>query len=179
MLCPKELRSALAAVWLPGGTGFLIGNMISGCASSTGVSFMVLFPYTTPAGNSKQPPSVPLWPATWGCASRFCSLPVSTVPPGCDFCVRRYVGACSDICGTGKAAKRFNGCFCGNDGRPAVLPSYRFGSKPVNLRDIRRGGSSEKLLPRRILPINVRDRCTDFIWKILEWDKNECYNTIL
>lgn len=43
MLCPKEIRSALAAVWLPGGTGFLIGNMISGCASSTWISFMLLF----------------------------------------------------------------------------------------------------------------------------------------
>ena len=60
LLCPKEIRSALAAVWLPGGTGFLIGNMISGCASFTWISFMVLFPHTTPAGNSKQPPDVPL-----------------------------------------------------------------------------------------------------------------------
>lgn len=42
-LCPKEIRSALAAVWLPDGTGFLIGNMISGCASSTWISFMLLF----------------------------------------------------------------------------------------------------------------------------------------
>ena len=27
---------------------------------------MVLFPHTTPVGNSKQPPAIPLWPATWG-----------------------------------------------------------------------------------------------------------------
>ena len=41
--CVLSAAACAVRFLLPDGTGFLIGNMISGCASSTWISFMVLF----------------------------------------------------------------------------------------------------------------------------------------